>query len=91
MVSVHRRDYKMLAAVLKDARQQAIQGLTLEQISGALQMRAWIARNLAHELRGQNHRFNRVQFLEACGMEVLLDTESYSRHEVEKFYGRSTQ
>lgn len=88
---MHRRDYKMLAAVLKDARQQAVQGLTLEQISGALQMRAWIARMLANELRGQNHRFNRAKFLEACGMDVLLDTESYSRHEIEKFYGRGTQ
>lgn len=57
-----RKDFELIASVIRDAR-----------LERPLFRPAWdyIAQDFARELRGTNSNFDRLRFLEACGVEDL--------------------
>jgi hypothetical protein len=58
-----KRNFELIASVLRSARGDIADGLPAEVVVGR------IADNFADELQGTNPRFDRDRFLRACGVE----------------------
>lgn len=57
-----RKDYQLIAGALKDA----LGAVDHPERTGAI----LAAQELAHRLEGENPRFNRKLFLDACGLDL---------------------